>query len=228
MKGNMVIAGISFVGAMMLLAGCGQDQKLQQTEQQLTVATNELAEVRAEVADVKTQMQVRVNELQQDISKLTQEKSATETQMQSIKTELQQKLDAEQSKSRALEAQNSDLTAQLKSVNDQLTDVNQKLADLTKTHETTVAQYQAMREDYVNLTTQKAVLEARLHDLKALKSQIVVVKNELHQKRVEELKRLDRAEYAMGNHGFLLKDGSWVVERTPSHYPLNQDLYRMQ
>jgi hypothetical protein len=55
-----------------------------------------------------------------------------------------------------------------------------------------------------------------------------VVKAELHQKKVEELKRLDRAEFAMGNHGYLLKDGSWVVERAPGNYPLNQDLYRVQ
>ena len=74
----------------------------------------------------------------------------------------------------------------------------------------------------------RPLLEAKLHDLKALKEQIIVVKNELHQKKVEELKRLDRAEFAMGNHGYLLKGGSWVVERTPGSYPLNQDLYRVQ
>ena len=65
-----------------------------------------------------------------------------------------------------------------------------------------------MREEYVRLTNEKAALEAKLHDLKALKEQMSVVKQELHQKKVEERKRLDRAEFAMGNHGFLMKDGS--------------------
>ncbi|HTS20074.1 MAG TPA: hypothetical protein VMP11_21040 [Verrucomicrobiae bacterium] len=228
MKRGVIIVGMGFVSALVLLAGCGQDQKLQETQQQLTVATNELAQVKAEVVTIKTQMQVQVEALQENLTKLTQEKMSTERQMRSMQTDLQQKLDAEQTKSHSLETQNADLTTQLKTVNDQLADVSQKLADLTKTHETTIAQYQAMREDYVKLTAERAVLEAKLHDLKALKDQIVVVKNELHQKRVEELKRLDRAEYAMGNHGYLLKDGSWVVERSPGSYPLNQDLYRMQ
>ena len=85
-----------------------------------------------------------------------------------------------------------------------------------------------MREEYVKLTDEKAVLEAKLHNLKALKEQIHVVKQELHQKKVEERQRLDRAEYAMGNHGYLFKDGSWVVERAPGSYPLSQEIYRQQ
>jgi chromosome segregation ATPase len=228
MRGNVVTVGIGLVSAMMLLAGCGQDQKLQATQQQLTTATNELAAARVEVAEVKTQMQVKVSELQQNISKLTEEKTNVEKKMQSLKTELEQKLDAEQTKTRSLEGQNADLTTQLKSVNDQLADTNQKLTDLRNTHAQTVSHLQAMREDYVKLTAQKAVLEAKLHNLKELKEQITVVKNELHQKKVEELRRLDRAEFAMGNHGYLFKDGSWAVERTPGNYPLNQDLYRVQ
>ena len=86
----------------------------------------------------------------------------------------------------------------------------------------------AMRDEYVRLNNEKVALEAKLHDLKALKEQIVVVKQEAHQKKVEESKRLDRAEYAMGNHGYFVKDGSIVVERTPGSYPLNQELYRPQ
>ena len=83
-----------------------------------------------------------------------------------------------------------------------------------------------MREEYVRLNNEKIALDAKLHDLKALKEQITVVKQELHQKKVEESKRLDRAEYVMGNHGYFVKDGSQVVARTPGSYPLNQELYR--
>jgi hypothetical protein len=42
---------------------------------------------------------------------------------------------------------------------------------------------------------------------------------------VEEWKRIDRAESAMGNHGYLLRNGSWVVARVPGKYPLNQELH---
>lgn len=228
MKFNVVAMGIGVTAAVVLLAGCGRDEKLQETQQQLTTATNELAAARAEAVDIKTQMQAKVDVLQQNITKLTQQKADTEKQMESLKADLERKLQEQQSKVQSLETDKANLTSDVKSLNDQIADVNQKLADLTKTHEQTVTHLQAMREEYVKLTAEKAVLEAKLHDLKALKEQIVVVKNELHEKKVEELKRLDRAEFAMGNHGYLLKEGSWVTERTPGSYPLNQDLYRVQ
>ena len=228
MRINVVAMGIGVAGAVILLVGCGESQKLQETQQQLTTTSNELTVARAETIQVKTQMQAQVDELQQNITKLTTEKADTEKQMNSVRSDLEQKVQDQQSKIQSLETDKAGLTTQLESLNSQIADVNQKLADLTKTHAQTVMQFQAMREEYVKLTTQKAVLEAKLHDLRALKEQIVVVKNELHQKKVQELQRLDRAEYAMGNHGYLLKDGSWVVERTPGSYPLSQDLYREQ
>jgi chromosome segregation ATPase len=216
--------GIGLVSAMMLLAGCGQNQKLQETQQQLTTATNELAAARVEVAEVKTQMQVKVSELQQNISKLTEEKTDVEKRMESLQTELE----GQRTRVHSLETDNSNLTVQMTSLNGQLADTNQKLTDLQNTHAQTVSHLQAMREEYVKLTAEKAVLEAKLHNLKALKEQVTVVKLELHQKKVDELRRLDRAEFAMGNHGYLFKDGSWAVERRPGNYPLNQDLYRIQ
>lgn len=228
MRFNVVAMGIGVAGAVLLLAGCGREEKLKETQQQLTTATNELASARAEAVEVKTQMQAKVDDLQQNISKLTQQKADTEKQMESLKADLEQKLAEQQSKVRSLETDKSNLTTDVKSLNDQIADVNAKLADLTRTHTQTVTHLQAMREEYVKLTAEKAVLEAKLHDLHALKDQITVVKNELHQKKVEELQRLDRAEFAMGNHGYLLKEGSWSVERTPGTYPLNQDLYRVQ
>ena len=217
--------GIGLVGAAVLLAGCSQ--KLEETQKELATATNELASARAEITEVKTQMQAKVDELQQNITKLTEEKAETEKQMSSLKTEMESKQQQLQVRVDTLEQDKTNMTSELTVLSQQLAQVDQKLADLGNTHATTVAHLQAMREDYVKLTSEKAALETKLHDLKALKEQISVVKQELHQKKVEESKRLDRAEFAMGNHGFLLKDGTWqVLEREPGKYPLSQELYR--
>src|SRR5271169_4081461 len=131
MRVNVVAMGMGVVGAVMLLVGCGQDEKLQETQQQLTTATNELAAARAEAVEVKTQMQTKVDDLQQNISKLTQEKADTEKQMESLKVDLEQKLAEQQSKVHSLETDKASLTTQLESLNAQIADVNQKLADLT-------------------------------------------------------------------------------------------------
>jgi regulator of replication initiation timing len=176
MRINVVAMGIGVAGAVMLLAGCGRDEKLQETQQQLTTATNELAAARAEVVEVKTQMQVKVDELQQNISKLT----AGEGRYREADGVAQGRPGAEAGGA-AVEgplARNGQGEPDdgVKSLNDQIADVNQKLADLTKTHAQTVSHLQAMREEYVKLTAEKAVLEAKLHDLKALKEQITVVK----------------------------------------------------
>jgi chromosome segregation ATPase len=229
MKCKIAGLGMGLIGAAILLAGCGQDQKLQETQQQLTIATNDLAAARAETSEIKTQLQAKVDELQQNVSKLTEEKADTEKQLESVKTDLEQKVQQQQSKVDTLEQDKTNMTSELKVLSDQLAQVNQQLADLEKTHATTVAHLQAMREEYVILTNQKAALEAKLNDLGALKAQITVVKHELHEKKVEEIKRLDRAEYAMGNHGYLLKEGSWTtVTQAPGSYPLSQELYREQ
>jgi chromosome segregation ATPase len=228
MRCNIVGLWMGFVGAAMLLAGCGQDQKLQEAQQQLATATNELASARAAVAETKTQMQAKVDELQQNISKLAEEKADVEKQMASLKTELERKLQEQQTKVGGLEEDKANLTAETKVLGDQIARISQRLADLQNTHATTVSHLQAMREEYVKLTNEKAVLEAKLHDLKALREQVTLVKQELHQKKVDELKRLDRAEFAMGNRGYLLKEGSWTVKRTPGNYPFSQDIYRQQ
>jgi chromosome segregation ATPase len=224
--------GIGMLGAAMLLAGCG-DQKLQQAQEQLTAATNELAAARTETTTVKTQMQAKVDELQQTILKLNDDNADAEKKMASLKSDMdsqrqqfQSKLQDEQATVEALSQDKTNMTSELKVLTDQIADVNQKYADLEKTHATTLVHLQAMREEYVRLNNEKVALDAKLHDLKALKEQIIVVKQEMHQKRVEELQRLDRAEYAMGNHGYFVKDGSVVVARTPGSYPLNQELYR--
>ena len=201
----------------------------------MAAATNELAAARAETSTVKTQMAAKVDELQQTILKLNDDKADVEKQVASLKADMesqrqqfQSKLQDEEATVATLTQDKTNMTSELKVSTEQLADVNQRYADLEKTHATTVAHLQAMREEYVRLNNEKIALDAKLHDLKALKEQITVVKQELHQKKVEESKRLDRAEYAMGNHGYFVKDGAIVVARTPGSYPLNQELYRPQ
>jgi chromosome segregation ATPase len=231
MKCKFMWMGIGMVGAALFLAGCG-DQKL---EQALSTATNELAAARAETSTVKTQMEAKIDEMQQTISKLTDDKADDDKKIASLNADIasqqqqyQLKLQEEQSQVDALTQDKTNMTSELKVLTDQIADVDQKFADLEKTHATTVAHLQAMRDEYVRLNNEKVALEAKLHDLKALKQQIYVVKQELHDKKVEEGKRLDRAEYAMGNHGYFVKDGTVVVARTPGSYPLSQELYRPQ
>jgi len=220
MKNRIIGLTVSAVSAAILLSGCGREteQKLEQTQQQLAAATNEIAATRAELTEVKTKMEAQVSELKQTVSKLTDEKAEAEKTVSSLKGELE-------STQQQFQQDKANLTDQLKQVTDRLTEVDRKLADLEKTHATTVAHLQAMREEYVKLTNEKSALEAMLHDLRSLKEQIRIVKQEMYNKRVEERKRLDRAEFAMGNHGYLLKDGSWVTPRTPGKYPLTQDIH---
>ena len=223
-RGMGFAIGVS--GAALLLAGCGREteRKLEATQQELTVTSNDLTAARAETAQVKTQMQAKVGELEQNISKLTEEKAQTETQVSSLKSELENTQRESREKIAQQEAKIGGLEQDKQDLAKQIAGVKQDLADLEKTHATTVAHLQAMRQEYVKLTDEKTTLEAKLNDLKALKEQINVVKREIHAKKVEERKRLDRAEFAMGNHGYLLKNGSWVIAHEPGKYPLNQEI----
>ncbi|HUI06757.1 MAG TPA: hypothetical protein VL486_07100 [Verrucomicrobiae bacterium] len=218
MNGKIIASGA--LSAVILLSGCGREteQKLEQTQQQLAAATNEIAATRAELAEVKTKMEAQVSDLKQTVAKLSDEKADAVKKASVLQSELA-------STQQQFQRERADLTGKLKEVTDRLTEVDQKLADLEKTHATTVAHLQAMREEYVKLTNQKNALEAMLHDLRSLKEQIRIVKQDMYNQRVAERKRLDRAEYAMGNHGYLLKNGSWVAPRVPGKYPLTQEIH---
>jgi chromosome segregation ATPase len=222
---NTKIIGLimGMLGVILLSAGCGREteQKLTETQQQLAAATNELASTRAELAEVRTKMEAQVSGLKATVAKLTDEKAQAEKTAASLQGELE-------STQQQYQQEKAELTGRLKEVTQRLTEVDRKLADLEKTHATTVTHLQAMRDEYVKLTNEKNALEAMLHDLKSLNEQVRAVKQEMHAKKVEERKRLDRAEFAMGNHGYLLKEGSWVMTRTPGNYPLTQEIHFAQ
>src|SRR5579862_1431510 len=224
--------GVGTISAVLLL-GCGNGPELEQTRQQLTDASNSLVAARTEVVNVKTQMQVKVEELNGTITKMTDQQAESDKRVGSLQADLENQRQKDQAQLKELQAQvdalsldKTNMSNELKVLGVQLGDLNRQYTDLQKTHATTVQHLQAMRDEYARLNNEKVALEAKMHDPQALKQQMVIVKQEIHQKKIEESKRLDRAEAAMGNHGYFMKDGTEVVEKTPGSYPLNQELYR--
>ncbi len=230
---GLIILGVLFVNykqtATQQLASASQ--KLDTTTQQLTVASNEIVEARSEIAQVKTEMKAQVDQLEQKITTISEEKKQAQEQIQTLSKQLdsaKQDFEQEHAKVESMQKQNEKLNADIQAISTQLGAVGQKLADLEKTHATTVGHLQAMREDYVTLTKEKASLESKLHDLNSLKSQITLVKQEIHEQKVEERKRLDRAEAALGNGGFLMKQGTWQAPHYAGKSPLTEDIRRDQ
>lgn len=181
----------------------------------MTVAHNELNETRAQLTQVERSAAEEQERSQHLLSTLT-------NQLAAAQVEVEQK----QSRVDDLEKQNSALNSEIDVVAGQLDKVKQQLTALENTHESTVNNLRAMREDYVALVAQRAALEAKLHDLKALRAQIRAVKDELHAMKVAERARLERAETALGNGGFVMKEGSWVsIPRTPAgKFPLTEEI----
>lgn len=194
-------------------------------------AQKQIADARADAAARSNEVvaaQTQIAQLQQSA---TEERARTEqllgtltNQLAAAQTEAQEK----QTRIDELEKKGGALESEIDVVTRQLMDVDGKLADLEQVHEGTVENLKAMREDYVRLTKEKATLEAKLHNLKALKEQIRVVKEELHAQRVAESQRIERAQTALGNGGFVMKGGTWVsVPKGPAgKFPLTQEIGR--
>jgi myosin protein heavy chain len=213
--------------------------ELSSTHTQLVATSNQLVSAEQAVTDAKTAAQAKAEEarlLQQNVEQLETEKRAVEQQLQQATdrtAELSRNLDTARAEIEqknasveSLEKTRNALDAQLAALNHQLAAVQKSLADLDAQHTTTVGHLKAMREDYVKLTTEKELLEAKMNDLDELSAQVRVVKNNLHQAKVNEQQRLDRAETVMGNAGFLMKQGEWQVARQPGKYPLATDIKR--
>ena len=233
MKLALAILGIAVIALAVLFYNAEQaaDQRQIVASNQLAAAHAQIESARAEVAVVRTQMETQVSQLQQAVSSLDAEKAHVQEQLHTLTNELEATrtaLEQNRVKLDGLEKRNEVLNEEIRIVSGNLVVVKEELAALGQTHATTVGHLTAMREDYVRLTKEKTVLEAKLHDLNALKAQINMVKQELHEQKVEERKRLDRAEAALGNGGFLMKEGKWVAAPTPGKYPLIQEIQREQ
>jgi len=185
---------------------------------------NEVVAAQQQLADAHAQL----TQLQQGA---VEERARTEQLLGTLTNQLvaaQTEAQAKQTRIDELEKKGGALESEIDVVTRQLMDVDAKLAQLETVHEGTVENLKAMREDYVRLSKEKTVLEAKLHNLKALKEQIRVVKEELRAQRIAESQRIERAQTALGNGGFVMKGGTWIsVPKGPAgKFPLTQEIGR--
>lgn len=193
-------------------------------ERQLALASNDVAQAQRELTAAQEQLTEVQRTATEEHERSQQLLAALTNQLATVQTEVQEK----QQRIDALEQKNATLESEIEVVTRQIMVVDGQLTQLEATHETTVENLKAMRDDYVRLVKEKAALEAKLHDLKALRAQIRVVKDELHAQRVAERQRIDRAETALGNGGFVFKEGAWTsVPKPPAgKYPLTEEITR--
>jgi len=206
------------------------------TREKMAVASNEVVIAQAQVTQIKEQaemnaksLETKTKNLESEVTRLCGEKTQAEQALAGLSNRLEharQQAEQQQMKVQMLEQNKEKLTEQITMVSNQLAQVQQKLAALETAHTTTVGHLTIMRQDYVALKKDKAALEVRLNDLKALQAQIRLVKQEEHARKVEEWRRTDRAETALGNGGFLMKQGVWVRPSQTGSYPLTQEIRR--
>ncbi len=204
--------------------------ELSEANEILASTQENLEKVQAELNNVSTNMLDQVEQLKNAVSVITEEKSQMLAQMQVFSQnveELKGKLQQEQDRARLLEKQNNKLSAEKDALSQRLVGVNQKLTALENTHTTTVGHLTAMREEYVTLIKEQAELKAKLTDINALRAQMREVRKSHFSEKRKENNRIDRVERAMGNGGFLMKQGQWVsAPRRTVQYPLVQDIRR--
>lgn len=224
----MRIAAIVLLMALIVVGALYMSSK-RAASRQLALASNDVAAAQRQIAEIKTQMQAKVDTLAADVEKLTGEKAIADAGLLALSNQLdaaRHELRQEREKAATFARESDSLAGQVQTLTNRVIAVENSLWALRQTHATTVRHLTAMREDYVALTRDKAALEAKLRDPDALRSQLRAVKQEQHARKVEERHRLDRAETALGNAGFLMKRGQWVSAPTPGRYPLIQDIRR--
>jgi chromosome segregation ATPase len=191
-------------------------------------ASNEVAAAHVETTSVKEQMREKAAEFEQKVSSLATEKAQAEEQVQALTNQLtvvQLKLQQEQEKVSELEQETQRQAAEIQVATNRLAATEEKLSAVEESHKTALGHLAAMRQEYVMQAQEKAAMEAKLHNLGALKQQIHTVKLEMHNQKVAEWKRLDKTQAALGNGGFLMKSGHWVVAPTPGKFPLTQEIH---
>jgi len=123
----------------------------------------------------------------------------------------------------------------LRIANSKLAFVNRKILSLKDGNRELAAEKQGLEYKIVLLQEEKRTMEARFHSLSELKKAIRQVKIEIRdsrisqrQEHIRQQKEIDRWETALGNRGFLTKDGQEYykpkanVEVRPANMSLNK------
>jgi chromosome segregation ATPase len=228
---GLLVVAVIVLAALLVNLKQTANRESAAAREQLTAVSNEVTAARTETGGVKAQMGEQAAASELKISALTAEKAQAEEQIQQLTNQLsvvQLKLQEEQQKVGELEQETQRQSAQIGTITNQLVTAQQELTALGESHKVALGHLAAMREEYVVQAQEKAALDAKLHNLGALKEQIHVVKVEMHNQKVTEWKRSDRAGLALGNGGFLLKEGKWVATpaapSSPGKFPLTQEI----
>lgn len=106
--------------------------------------------------------------------------------------------------------------------------VNKKILALRGNNATLIRAKQGLEYKIVLLQEEKRVVEAKLRSLRELKKAIREIKIGMRKEKIRQQKESDKWETALGNHGFLTKDGEACykpkvnVEVRPANLSLNK------
>lgn len=116
------------------------------------------------------------------------------------------------------EAQIGNLQQELQSVDGQLKETLIELAALKREHDELTRSHAELGDNFQVLNEEKKQLEMRLSSLNELKKAIRQVKRELWNQRfaawrarIEAQRKLDQERLALGNRGFMIRDGRSTV-----------------
>jgi len=123
----------------------------------------------------------------------------------------------------------------LKTASSKLEFINRKVIGLKSSNSKLTAEKRGLEHKIALLREEKKTIEARLHSLRELKKAIRQVKLEIRddkirwrEERIRQQKEMDKWKTAMGNRGFLTKDGELFykpkvsVEVRPANISLNK------
>src|SRR3989338_3380668 len=106
--------------------------------------------------------------------------------------------------------------------------VNQKIILLKGSNNTLIRAKQGLEYKISRLQEEKRIMDAKLHSLSELKKAIRDIKAQMRSERIRQRQEADKWETALGNHGFLTKDGVHYykpkvnVEVRPANMSLNK------
>lgn len=123
----------------------------------------------------------------------------------------------------------------LRVANNKLDFVNKKIVGLRGNNSRLIVEKQGLEHRIALLQEDKRLMEARMHSLGELKKAIRQVKIEIRgdrirqrEEHIRQQKEIEKWETALGNHGFLIKDGETRykpnvnVELRPANISLNK------